>query len=88
MIYLVKYTDSYDFGNRIFHYFDNEKEFDKYRKIIDDQISEEMKLGKQFTHYKIYRFSTKDSLIDTLLNSINHSGLNIEADIVADLMKD
>jgi len=88
MNYLVKYTDSYDFGNRIFHFFDNQKEFDKYINELNDTISEEMKLGKQFTNYKIYHFSSKDSVIDTLLNSMNHSGLNVEADIVADLMND
>jgi len=80
MNYLVKYTDKYDFGNRIFHYFDNQKEFDKYINELNDTISQEMKLGHQFTSYKIYRFSNKDS--------INHSGLDVEADIVADLMKD
>jgi len=88
MNYLVKYIDKYDFGNRIFHYFDNQKEFDKYINELNDTISQEMKLGHQFTSYKIYRFSNKDSLIDTLLNSINHSGLDVEADIVADLMKE
>ena len=88
MHYLVKYTDSYDFGNRMFRYFDNEKEFDKYIKELNNTIEDEMKLGRSWTNYKIYQFSSKDSVIDTLLNSMNHSGLNVEADIVADLMND
>ena len=47
-----------------------------------------MKLGQEFTSYKIYRFSNKEAVIDTLLNSINHSGLVVETDLVADLIED
>lgn len=85
MVYLVKYIDKYDFGNRIFHYFDNDKAYNKYINQINDDISQEMKLGQQFTSYKVYRYSSKEALIDTLLNSINHSGLNVDSDIISDI---
>ena len=88
MVYLIKYVDKYDFGTRIFHYYDNDKDFKKAVNHFNDTISEEMKLGQEFTSYKIYRFSNKDAVIDTLLNSINHSGLVVETDLVADLIKD
>ncbi len=87
MNYLVKYIDKYN-GGRVFHYFDNKKEYNKFCDELNKKMEEEMMLGQSWTSYKIYRFSNKDSLIDTLLNSINHSGLDVEADIVADLMKD
>ena len=87
MNYLVKYTDTFN-GGKVFHYFDNEKDYNKFADELNKTMEEEFKLGQSWTSYKVYRFSNKDSVIDTLLNSINHSGLNIEADIVADLMKD
>ena len=85
MVYLIKYIDKYDFGNRIFHYFDNEKAFNKYVNHLDDEISKELKLGQQFTEYKVFRYSSKEALIDTLLNSINHSGLDVQSDIISDI---
>jgi len=87
MNYLVKYLDSYN-GGRVFHYFDNQKDYDKFVNELNKKMEEEMKIGQSWTSYKVYRFSNKDSVIDTLLNSINHSGLDVESDIVADLMKD
>jgi len=88
VVYLVKYMDKYDVGTRIFHYFDNEKDFKKAINSFNDTISEEMKLGQEWTSHKIYRFSSKEAVIDTLLNSINHSGLVVETDLVADLIED
>ncbi len=87
MNYLVKYLDKYN-GGKVFHYFDNQKDYEKFVDELNKKMEEEMMIGKAWTSYKVYRFSNKDSVIDTLLNSINHSGLDVEADIVADLMKD
>jgi len=87
MNYLVKYLDSYN-GGKVFHYFDNQKDYEKFANELNKKMEEEMMIGQSWTSYKVYRFSNKDSVIDTLLNSINHSGLDVESNIVADLMKD
>lgn len=87
MNYLVKYLDKYN-GGKVFHYFDNQKDYNKFVDELNKKMEEEMMIGQSWTSYKVYRFSNKDSVIDTLLNSINHSGLDVEADIVEDLMKD
>jgi len=85
MKYLVKYM--YKFGNTNLHYFYNKKDLDEYLDKINDRIGEEADRGKDFTDYKVYKFSNKDSVIDTLLNTINHSNLSLESDIVGDLTK-
>jgi len=87
MNYLVKYLDKYN-GGKVFHYFDNQKDYEKFVNELNKKMEEEMMIGQSWTSYKVYRFSNKDSVIDTLLNSINHSGLDVEADIVEDLIKD
>lgn len=87
MNYLVKYTDTFN-GGKVFHYFDNEKDYNKFADELNKTMEEEFKLGQSWTSYKVYRFSNKDSVIDTLLNSINHSGLDVEADIVTELTKE
>ena len=87
MNYLVKYLDKYN-GGKVFHYFDNQKDYNKFVDELNKKMEEEMMIGQSWTSYKVYRFSNKDSVIDTLLNSINHSGLDVEADIVEDLIKD